>query len=80
MIFRIDFNRENNDKILIEKLGAYYVDKGRTKYPPFEELMLEVKDFNQLQDILNIIDKEPNDFYSAVISFDPPTIFLDNKA
>jgi len=37
MIFEIDFNKSGyyNDKFLIEKLGAYEVSSGSTKYPPF---------------------------------------------
>lgn len=79
MIFKIDFNKETNDKILIDKLGAYYVDTNNVKYPPFEELTLEVKDFEHLENILKIIDNEMSSFYSAIISFDPPSIYLDNE-
>ena len=82
MIFEIDFNRNSSlrtDKFLREKLGAYIVDTSSTKYPPFEVLKIEVKDFEHLEEILKITKNEFNDFYSAIISFDPPTIYLDDS-
>jgi hypothetical protein len=79
MKFEIDFNDSgySNDKLLIEKLGAYYVPTGSDKYPPFEILQIEVEDFEILKDIISIIDKELGVMSSAVISFDPPTLFID---
>jgi DNA-binding Lrp family transcriptional regulator len=71
MIFEIDFNRTSNDKFLTEKLGANRVDDFI--------LTIDVKDFDHLEKILDLVDEELGDFYSAVISFDPPTIYLDNK-
>jgi DNA-binding Lrp family transcriptional regulator len=71
MIFEIDFNRTNNNEFLIEKLGANCVDDFI--------LTIDVKDFEHLEKILDLVDEELGDFYSAVISFDPPTIYLDNK-
>ena len=58
MKFQIDFNdtNYNNDKFLIDKLGAYYIPTGSDKYPPFEVLEIEVEDFNKLKDIIDIID------------------------
>jgi hypothetical protein len=79
MKFEIDFNDSgySNDKLLIEKLGAYYVPTGSDKYPPFEILQIEVEDFEKLKDIISIIDKELNTISSAVIQFDPPTLYID---
>lgn len=79
MIFEIDFNKIGyyNDKFLIEKLGAYKVPTNSKKYPTFEVLHIEVKDFEHLEEILNIVDKEFGGFSDGIISFDPPTIFLD---
>ena len=79
MEFQIDFNKSGyyNDEFLIEKLGAYRVPSGSTKYPPFEILNIEVRDFEHLKEILDIVDKEFGGFSDAVISYDPPTIFLD---
>jgi hypothetical protein len=74
MIFEINFNRINNDKFLIEKLGAK-----QNKDVEYYSLIIEVKDFYHLKEILKIVDNEYGDFYSAIISFDSPTIYLDNK-
>ena len=81
MIFEINFNKTHNDQFLIDKLGAYWVDTGNKKYPPFEALHIEIKDFDELKEVLDQVDKELNSFgkwYSAIVSFDPPCIFLDN--
>lgn len=79
MKFQIDFNKTEyyDDKFLIEKLGAYKVPTNSKKYPPFEVLHIEVRDFKHLEEMLGIVDKEFGCFSDAVISFDPPTIFLD---
>ena len=47
MEFQIDFNKTGyyNDEFLIEKLGAYKVPTNSKKYPPFEVLHIEVRDF-----------------------------------
>lgn len=76
MIFNIDFNEINfsDDKFLIDKLGAYWE---RTKNG--DSLLIEVRDFEHLKEMLDIVDSYYGDFYSAIISFDSPTIFLDNK-
>ena len=81
MKFQIDFNECNrrDDNFLIDVLGAKVVETGSDKYPPFELLYLEVKDFEQIEEILNKVDTHYGGYYSAVISFDPPTIYLDNK-
>ena len=78
MKFEIQLNDTNyiNDELLI-KLGAYSVPTNSDKYPPFEILQIEVKDFENLKDILSEIDKELNRYASANIQFDPPTIFID---
>jgi hypothetical protein len=39
--------------------------------------MIEVKDFDQLKEILDKVDKEFKCISSAVISYDPPTIFIN---
>jgi len=79
MVFEVDFNKSGyyNDEFLIDKLGAYRVPSGSTKYPPFEILNIEVRDFEHLKEILDAVDKEFGGFSDAVISYDPPTIFLD---
>lgn len=81
MIFQINFNSVNysNDEFLINRLGAKLVPTGSDKYPPFEFLQIVVKDFEHLEELLAIVDKEFKDIYSAVISFDPPTLYLDSS-
>lgn len=81
MIFQIDFNsvHYSNDEFLINKLGAKLVPTGSKKYPLFEVLEIVVKDFEHLEELLAIVDKEFKDIYSAVISFDPPTLYLDSN-
>ena len=79
MLFEIDFDKIGyyNDEFLIEKLRAYKVPTNSKKYPSFEVLHIEVEDFKHLEEILKKVDEEFGGFSSAVISFDPPTIFLD---
>ena len=79
MLFEIDFYKIGyyNDEFLIEKLRAYKVPTNSKKYPPFEVLHIEVEDFKHLEEILKKVDEEFGGFSSAIISFDPPTIFLE---
>ena len=81
MQFEIGFNNLsfNDDDFLIKELGAFWVLTNAAKYGPFDVLEIEVKDFKHLEEILEKVDKKYNSIYSAVISFDPPKIFLDNK-
>lgn len=67
MIFEIGFNRgADNPYFLIEKLGAEW-----SKCVDYDILTIDVKDFDHLKEILDMVDEEYGDFYSAVISFDP---------
>ena len=79
MLFEIDFNTGNyvNDEFLINVLGAKLEPTHSQKYPPFERCMIELNTFEELEEILKKVDEEFGGFSSAVISFDPPTIFLD---
>lgn len=83
MEFAIDFNdlSFNDDDFLVKELDAYWVSTGSTKYPPFEVLKVEVKDFKELEKLLEKVNKGRNisEHYSAVISFDSPAIYLCNK-
>jgi hypothetical protein len=81
LIFSIYFNdiKFNDDDFLFKELGAYWVSTGATKYPPYEQLEIEVKDFRELERLLEKVDKHYDDIYSAVISFNPPTLYLDSK-
>lgn len=79
MRFQIDFNAPNkyDDNFLIDVLGAEFVPTDSDKYPPFEILQIEIKDFEHLEEILKIVDKEFNCISTALISFDSPTIYID---
>lgn len=80
MKFEIDFNSftEKDDKVL-EELGAKLVPTGSNKYPPFEKYEIEINTFEELEKILEKVNMIKKDYYSAVIGFDPATIYLDNK-
>ncbi len=82
MLFEIGFNWETStekDRFIEDELGATWVKTDATKYGPFEILMVEIEDFDKLKDMLDKVDKKYDDIYSAVVSFDPPTIFFDEK-
>jgi hypothetical protein len=78
MIFEIDFNHERDDKVLVE-VGAEIVELPNRKYPPYELIKIELNTFEELEQLLNKINSIKNKLYSAVINFDPPAIFLDDK-
>lgn len=79
MVFEIDFNKPtfHDDDFLVNVLGAKLVPTGTEKYPPFEKFEIELTDFEQLEEILRLVDMKYNVISDAIISFDPPTIFLD---
>ena len=79
MKFEIDFNSKDihNDQWFILNFGGVLVPTGSDKYAPFEKVVVEVKDFYELQELLEEIDKSFNCISSAVVSFDPPSIFID---
>lgn len=79
MQFEIDFEKSDfyDDDFLINELGGKLEPTGSTKYPPFETVMIEVKDFEHLEEILKKVDEKYNTISSAIISFDNPTIFID---
>ena len=77
MKFEIDFNTETDDKTL-EQLGATLVPiTWATKVGPFEKWEIEVADFCELEALLAKVDGIKGGIYSAIISFDPPTIYLE---
>ena len=79
MKFEIDFNRGSDDKTL-EAIGAKLEPiPGATKYPPFDRYMIELNTFEELEALLKEVDFITGVYYSAIISFDSPTIFLDNN-
>ena len=79
MKFEIDFNHSDyyNDPFLIEALGGKLESTGSTKYPPFERVMIEVRDFEHLEQILKLVDEKFETISTALISFEPPTIYLE---
>lgn len=79
MKFQIAFNDPNyyNDRFLIEILCAELVPTGSDKYPPFEMVQIDISGFEHLKLILETVYKEFNCISTALISFDPPTIFLE---
>jgi hypothetical protein len=77
MIFTIDFDNPNfNDDEFLISLGAYWVDTGSNKYPPFQVLEIEIRDFEHLEEILRLVDMQYNVVSDAVISFDSPTLYI----
>ena len=79
MEFEIDFNDFNIDytNYLINELGGKLGPTGATKYPPFEKISIEIENFNQLEEIVKKVDKRFETISSAIISFDPPTIYIE---
>lgn len=79
MEFEIDFNSQDvsNDEWFINNFGGVLVSTGSDKYPPFEKVVIEIRDFDELRELLEEVDKSFETISSAVISFDPPTIFID---
>jgi hypothetical protein len=79
MRFEIDFNKETNDKVL-EHIGAKLVPYVPTpKYGPDSRYLINIDTFEELEVLLNKLNIETNKIYSAVISFDPPIIYLDDN-
>lgn len=78
MKFEIDWNRELDDKSL-EAIGAVHdcCDSGYNYY------WIELNSFEELEELLIKVNKLKTTSgiieYSAVVNFDPPTIYLDNE-
>lgn len=78
MTFEIDFNDSNLKDVmfLINELGGYYKEVDDLAYS-YSAIMIDIKDFTDLENILSKVDNYYGVCYSAVISFDPPTIYLE---
>jgi len=76
MKFEIDFNRETDDKTL-ELLGAKSFPTGSTKYPPFDQYIIELTTLEELQALLKKVEEYKGGVYSAIVSLDPLSIYLD---
>jgi hypothetical protein len=76
MKFQIDFNQRVNDKVLKE-IGAKWEDMWKGEPGAYS---IEINDISELEPLLKKVDLLMNDvYYSAIVSFDPPTIYLDNE-
>ena len=78
MRIEIAFNRDYNNKetqdLLLEVTGGtfdYEKDSG------YGGVFVEMKTFEQLEEMLKKLDEKTGDMYSAIVSFDSPTIFFD---
>lgn len=78
MKFEINFNqhKEQDDDFLIS-IGAKWISTGNNKYPPFEVLEIELNTFEELELLLENVDKVKGFGHTALVSFDNPMIFLD---
>lgn len=72
MKFAIDFNRENDD-LTLKVLGAKLV-----WYEEHNQYEIDLT-FEELESLLTKVNEIKKKDYSAVISFDPPTIYLDDR-
>lgn len=79
MIFEILFNQTDfyDDDFLINELGGKSVQREKQKYPPYDRIMIEVRDFEHLEEILKKADEKYKKSPSAVITFNPPIIFIE---
>jgi len=78
MKFEIDFNHNDcRDDKLLEENGAKLV-----RFKEYDIYEIELNTFKDLEKLLQGINKNRtiHDSFSALISFDSPVIFLDNKA
>ena len=78
MKFEINFNKhEEQDDDFLLSLGAKVVELDNRKYPPFELLEIELNTFEELELLLENVDKVKGFGHTALVSFDNPMIFLD---
>jgi len=79
MRFEIDFNHGSNDKVL-EYIGAKLVPYiPALEYGPDSRYLINIDTFEELEILLEKVDVELDGMYAAVVSFDPPTIYLDEN-
>lgn len=79
MTFQIGFNHndKNDTRDFYEFIGATFVNQDEFSY--YE---IEIKSFEELESLMKKINMKyfNNKFqYSSVVSFDPPTIYLDDN-
>ena len=80
MIFEIGFNRKdkNDTKSFYEFIGAILNDTNK-EYNFYEIELKSFEELEQLMEKINLKYKGDTFSYSAVISFDNPCIYLDDK-
>jgi hypothetical protein len=49
------------------------------RYDDFDAIKIEIKDLEELEMLLAKVNHCLGGEYSAIVSFDPPAIFLDDK-
>lgn len=78
MKFEIGFNKigEQNDKLL-EEIGAKLVELNARKYPPFEYYQIELNSLEEMEALHKLVHEKTKLYYSFVVNFDRPTIYLD---
>jgi len=71
MKFKIDFNYDKDSSIL-EVFGAI-------KENGTEGYYINLGNFEDLNILLNNVEKCLNHYYGAIVEFNPPTIYLDSS-
>ena len=71
MKFEIDWNRHSDDKTL-EELGAKLIDESDFSY--YE---IELNSLEEMENLHKLVFEKTKKYYSLVIDFDRPTIYLD---
>ena len=71
MRFEIDFNTESDDNLL-KRLGAK-----RESVNDFSYFVIDFSNYKELEEFMNKVNKIKGKDYTALISFNQPTIYLD---
>lgn len=78
MKFEIDFNHNDcrDDKLLVDN-GAKL-----EHFTEYDAYFIELNTFEELEELLKKINKNRSiqDSFNALVTFDSPMIFLDNKS
>ena len=84
MKFEVAFNHDiPNARRILKELGAASEYAHHDIYPAFKYFTIELESFEDLDKLLQKVNELIGSSkvldYSAVMSFDPPAIFFDNK-
>lgn len=76
----VGFNhaRDNEDRILRE-CGAVLKDTRATKYPPFEDYVIEIESIDDIGVFVKRVIDYTDTGYNAILSFNPVRIFLEKE-